>query len=349
MKLFVHKLFIFALSCFLVRILPVYGDGYLLKSPPPAKMEESEQKSHDLGDMNFVGTHEATGYTRNINFRYFQEKTYLLVQFQGQLPEELTTSEIQKLKKSQQNIGAVWSFVYPTPDETIYEELTRIGGTTEEEMGRLTAPLIVENGQPKKLSVTELAEKIDNKCVVLYTGAGISADVVPAMGQILQQLEISDKVQDSFMQTIRKALHRPEPLVAFMDGFNQACLNGEPTTAHWAIKELTLQKNWGLMTENLDQLHQRTGVTPLSHDKDWLKNNVSLEDLKHIDVILTVGLRSDESGFLSWYKQHNPTGVIVAVNLEQPNYLSNQDYLVVGDIQAILPQLQQLVLVKTSF
>lgn len=338
--------FILGLCCFFGATASVFGGGFLLEAPPPFEVNESELKSHSL-DMTWEGVHEATGSKRNLRFRYFQGKTYLLVQFQGQLPKELTPVEIQKLQKGKQQGGEVWSFVHPTPPQSIYQDLTRIEGTLEEEMGRLAQPLVVEGGKPSIMYVKQLSEQIAPKRVVFYTGAGISAGVVPTMGQLMAGLKVGKDRGTIFTQTLKMALQQPKPLVAFMEKFNQNCLRGSPTKAHWAIKKLAIGKGWGLMTENIDHLHQRTGIKPLSHEQDWLKDNVSVEDLQKIDAIITVGLRSDESGFLGWYKQHNPAGTIIAVDLAQPIYLSNQDYFIEGNLQAVLPQLQQLVLAES--
>ncbi len=61
-------------------------------------------------------------------------------------------------------------------------------------------------------------------------------------------------------------------------------------------------------------------------------------DLKKIDLIITVGLQIDESGFLRWYKKHNPRGTIVSINIGCPNYLSDSDFLLQGDAQTIIPE-----------
>lgn len=103
------------------------------------------------------------------------------------------------------------------------------------------------------------------------------------------------------------------------------------------------KKRWGLLTENLDLLHQRTGINSLHHDNrgNWLKSNVSEEDLKKIDYVVTVGLTSDESGFLGWYKAANPKWIIIAINLQQPHYLGAEDLLLTDDVQQILPTLRE--------
>lgn len=117
-----------------------------------------------------------------------------------------------------------------------------------------------------------------------------------------------------------------------------------PTPAHYAVKNIVLLKNWQLLTENVDSLHQRSGVEVLGNTSgkmnfDWLMNNIKPEHLKQIDFVVTCGLNSDGLGFLASYKKYNPKGKIIAMNLVQPNYLGSDDILVAGDLQETLPDL----------
>ncbi|WCR57911.1 hypothetical protein [Wolbachia endosymbiont of Ctenocephalides felis wCfeJ] len=103
---------------------------------------------------------------------------------------------------------------------------------------------------------------------------------------------------------------------------------------------------WQLVTENLDLLHQRSGIQPLGRidtaDKmnfSWLKKNIKGKHFRRVDFIIATGLNSDEVGLLALYKKHNPKGKIIAMNLVQPNYLGDDDILVAGDLQETLPDL----------
>jgi len=261
-----------------------------------------------------------------------------VIQFEGQLPQDLTVGERAKLTLSKLNNKSLWSFVYPTPSSSLYKELIQVK-TVEEDMGLVAQPLLIDGGKPHILSIDVLWEKIKDKHVAFYTGAGISAGAVPTMDTLLKGLHISEG-KESFYTSLKKALDDPEASVRFMNDFTEKCLNARPPQAHVALKEICLEKNWGLITENIDQLHQKTGVQPLNHSfPDWLAKNVAEEAYKKIDIVITVGLQSDESGFLKRYKELNPKGIIVALNLAQPTYLSNSDFLILGDCQKLLPAL----------
>lgn len=213
-------------------------------------------------------------------------------------------------------------------------------------MGRVAEALTYKNASPKVLSIEELALFISDKTIVFYTGAGISTETVPTMPQLIKALDLNSTGRNgvNLKEFVRRALASPDTFSKPMTAFYEACLYGAPTAAHQAIKDIIKIRNWGILTENLDLLHHRTGIKPLAHNgPNWLTDFVSPEDLKKIQVIITVGLSGDESGFLAWYKQNNPEGIIVAVNINQPSYLSDKDFLIVQDAQKALPALAKLL------
>lgn len=191
-----------------------------------------------------------------------------------------------------------------------------------------------------KLNIAEMAKLIANQKCIFYTGAGISAEVVSTMSKLMKDLGLEQK--NNIIQIIDGILKNPHKFRDIMEKFYKACLYGEPTQAHFSLKAIALQKKWGLITENLDLLHQRSGIKPLTRENgNWIRKNVQIEDLKKIDCIITIGLAQDESGFLGWYKNHNPNGKIMAINLEAPPYLDESDYFIEGNIQELLPKFQQ--------
>jgi NAD-dependent SIR2 family protein deacetylase len=92
-----------------------------------------------------------------------------------------------------------------------------------------------------------------------------------------------------------------------------------------------------LITENLDCLHEASGVYPYRIDAKHLRDEVGSDSLIPFDYIICVGLSYDDRGFLGWYKKHNPQGKIIAIDLQQPSYIGNEDFLFLGDIQEVVP------------
>lgn len=313
--------------------------SYLLKAPETYMEESSRPQGFS---MNFRNHDKLNNIVLHYRFQYQEGQTYVIVQFEGKLPKGLTLREIQKLEKSIDGNKAVWSFIYPAPSSlTLKKDLVHIE-TLEKGMGLVEQSLKVIHANPRKISVAGLLKKVKNKHVVFYTGAGISAKTVPTMDILVHNLQI--RKGESMLPILKKAMQNPQAPLNFMDEFNKKCLNAQPTQAHYAIKKIVKAKNWGLLTENLDKLHQKTGILPLNHSfENWLEKYVSTDAYKKIDVVVTIGLRSDESGFLKKYKELHPGGIIIAIDLAQPDYLGNSDFLVCGDCQEVVPQLSKEV------
>ncbi len=99
-----------------------------------------------------------------------------------------------------------------------------------------------------------------------------------------------------------------------------------------------------ILTENLDLLHERSGIVPQRIIASQFKKVIKPEWLKEIDAVVCIGLSYDDKGFLSWYKQNNPEGTLIAIDFKQPSYLGNKDFLLEGNLQEILPIVQGLLI-----
>lgn len=326
--------------------------SFLLKNPQPVSSQLLTERMETLMDtpsmeMRWSHANKATGASWGLGFNHIQGKTYLKLQFVKELPSGLSKEEIQKFIKTTEDGQNLWTYIYGASSE-ILNAKPKIPPSLETNMGIVVDPLVVEEEArlPVSITVTDLAVQIKDKVVVFYTGAGISAGVVPTMPEIMAKLGLNVNLREekAALAMIKKVLTKPDSYIAPMDQFYRACFYGMPTPAHMALSKLVSFKNWGLLTENLDFLHQRSGIDPLSHKTDWLKDNVTEEDLQKIDMVVTIGLQSDESGFLGWYKKHNPKGQIAAINLQPPNYLGSEDYFLQGDAQVLVPQLYEAFL-----
>ncbi len=343
------------LKCFLICLftgLSLYQvtlsaeDGFLLKSPPAIDSEALDEKIVSLSmPMTWRSTSKITGDSWLLGFDHKNGKTFLKLQFIKNLPNNLTQSEQSQFAKAREGNLDIWTYTHGSSPQ-ILETKPKIPPTLQEAMGMLAEPLLVEEESryPQPITVTGLTHKIQDQKVVFYTGAGISAEVVPTMPDLMKSLGLPLKEERAVLALIQNILAHPASYAAVMDKFYQACYYGKPTAAHMALRDLVTLKNWGLLTENLDFLHQRSGIDPLTHSTpNWLKSTVSEDDLKAIDMVITVGLQSDESGFLGWYKKHNPNGKIAAINLRSPNYLGTQDYFLQGDAQVLVPELYEVL------
>lgn len=338
-----HKSFckVFLLSLILFQGLTNPAGAMLLTSPPEIEQEEVEQRAHDLSlGMNWESTDKATGQRSSLGFNRKDGKTILKIQFENEFPQEFYQFKNSFTLSTPQG-KKVWTFLYGDTALDVSPLSTDAPLSLEETMGIVHPPRILEHQTPKTATLSEIAECIHDKHCVFYTGAGISAGVVPTMGQLMKSLQLEDcQNKGNFSSVLQKVLQNSTTYVQPMEDFYKACLYGKPTPAHIAIRDIVQKKQWGLLTENLDLLHQRSGIKPLHHDgTNWLTSNVNETDLKKIDYVITVGLAGDESGFLGWYKTTHPGGTIIAINLQKPNYLDDKDLLVIGDVQQLLPLL----------
>ncbi|MBA2655034.1 MAG: hypothetical protein H0U71_08240 [Gammaproteobacteria bacterium] len=307
---------------------------------PPKKLQDFKYATTtaDLS-MRWVGTFNNNSTEIVVDFSYYEERTLLSIIISGSTENiELNDPHLnfRKVKNKQQ-------CVYLYQHEQI--EVLNLGASNENEssieknLERIESrlPLVISNAEPLALDVLDLADLINDKQIAIYTGAGISAGVVPTMSALSESLNFAQHQMDSFLKFVNDCFQNPDDKITIMNAFYDACTNGKASSAHEAVTRICEFKGWSLLTENVDLLHQQTGVAPLG--RDFLSENLTREDFLSIDIIITIGLQTDESHFLSRFKQHNPRGVIAAINLAKPNYLANNDFLIRGDAQALLPLL----------
>lgn len=191
---------------------------------------------------------------------------------------------------------------------------------------------------PKQIDVEKLAELISNKRVILYTGAGVSiAGGVYGMEDLQKALQIDlSREVDGFTQL---SIQEPQKILEAWEGFTKPAFNAQPTPAHEAIQRLSQEFEAHVLTENIDFIHEQTGIKPIHLTGQWQREGIESEWLKDVDVIIVVGLGYDNKGFLRWYKENNHSGRIVAINVDQPPYLNQDDFIIRGDAQKVVPDL----------
>jgi NAD-dependent SIR2 family protein deacetylase len=199
--------------------------------------------------------------------------------------------------------------------------------------------------KPKEIKIDQLVKVLKNKRILFYTGAGISiASGVPNMEQLQKNLgiDMSQKIDE----LLKRAVVNPQSVIDSWEEFTKAALEKPATPAHQSLSRLAQRLKAQIFTENIDHLQERAGVKARHLTGPWLKENILPEWLKDIDVVITVGLGYDDRGFLGWYKENNPHGKIIAINLSQPPYLGNEDFILKRDCQNIIPELEKEFIAK---
>jgi NAD-dependent SIR2 family protein deacetylase len=196
--------------------------------------------------------------------------------------------------------------------------------------------------ESQQMNIRELSEFIKCKKVIFYTGAGLSAKAgVYNMAQLEKYLGIDQlKPMDDFICSV---LNNPKKVQNIFKKFCRSAFEHKPTKAHYALAKIVKIKQTKILTENFDLLQERTGIKPYHTENATLKKDINPKWFGEIDAIICVGLSYDDRGLLTWYKTNNPSGKIISLNLKQPRYLGEDDFLVKGDLQKILPKIRKQI------
>ena len=275
---------------------------------------------------------------------------YRKVQYMD-LPGELTEHERSLFVKKTIIINGKETEIYEHErgkESRLFEErITKMQSmtenTAEENERRRYFKQIVRAGSPQQSSVTDCADFISQNKVLLYVGAGISAGTLPTNKAVFKTASYTPHASyDPFIETL---LNNPEQLIekGFMfDWSTHLTNNPSPSPAHNAIIELAQLTKNQLVTTNSDPYLEKGGLKPYSLWRENFREHWNPETIKKIKFIITIGCAEDAVGFLGMYTRYNPEGRIIALNLETPAYLGENDLLVKGDVQETLPALLML-------
>lgn len=208
--------------------ISICQDISLLQSPP--SITESAFRALVQATpltMCWSGYNEHTDTHMRIAFEHSSEKTTLKIQFIGTIPQEICSFNHKFIHAT---IGGKNVWTYTVPESNIAGENT-LPQTTTEVMGAVAQPLCNIRVTPTNISVEQCARLITDKKVTFYTGAGISAQAVPAMRPLMEQLGFYDTKhpRQQFMQVVENILTKPAIYHALMDTFFYACINAHPT------------------------------------------------------------------------------------------------------------------------
>lgn len=101
------------------------------------------------------------------------------------------------------------------------------------------------------------------KRIVILTGAGISAEsglkTFRDSGGLWENYSIEE------VATIEAWYKNPEKVLEFYNMRRKQCLEAKPNPAHYALVELEKHFNTYIITQNIDDLHERAGSTNVLH------------------------------------------------------------------------------------
>lgn len=159
------------------------------------------------------------------------------------------------------------------------------------------------------ISKKQLKEFINNskKELLIYTGAGMSRKSgIPTMKELKKMLFIDDV--DTLLIN---ALLYPEKITKIFRKFEIKLHFAKPTDFHYILKNFALKNNVILITENLDFLHEKSGITPLHSYTDY-DSIISLSP-KNV-LLIGIGESMMKKVFQKWYSDGTN---FVAINNEE--------------------------------
>ena len=193
-------------------------------------------------------------------------------------------------------------------------------------------PLVYLHTHPRQISKEDFFTLIASKRCIFYTGAGISAGSGIAT---MRSLEESLSMDKGIAHFIKDAWSNPDKLCNAFADFCHKAIYGSPTVAHYILKQIAQEKEVAIITENVDLLQHRTGIEPIFSASDKIAL-LSPKDWQKVDAIICIGISHDDRGLLGQYRDSNPDGILIAIDLKIPTYLADCDYICLGDLQEIL-------------
>ncbi|MBA3953710.1 hypothetical protein H0X48_00115 [Candidatus Dependentiae bacterium] len=202
---------------------------------------------------------------------------------------------------------------------------------------------------PHSISGDNLSQIIKQKRVVFYTGAGISACSVPSMQKLEDMLGFArNGRRPDGLKTVSTMLSNPEMVTRNFGIFVLSTIESATTLAHKRLAVLAQHLKTSIITENIDLLHEATGIRPLFAGDQKTHDLWSAQNLQEVDLVICIGLSHDDRGFIAHYKNSNAQAQIVALDYKAPNYLDDHDMLLPGDIQVNLNLLANQIMENSS-
>ena len=116
------------------------------------------------------------------------------------------------------------------------------------------------------------------KNIVVLTGAGISAE--SGLGTFRDSEGLWKKYKIDDVATEKAFLKNPALVLEFYNIRRKQLLNSVPNDAHFALNKLKEKYNLSILTQNIDDLHERSGNTDIIHLHGKLRESRSVIDNK---------------------------------------------------------------------
>lgn len=137
------------------------------------------------------------------------------------------------------------------------------------------------------------------KNIVVLTGAGISAE--SGLGTFRGNNGLWDNFKIEDVASFEGFQRNPALVLDFYNMRRKQCIDAKPNAAHLGLKTLEEKYNVHIITQNIDDLHERAGSSHVLHlHGELLKMRSILDDDKLYDIRsdINVGDKAEDGGQL---------------------------------------------------
>jgi len=175
------------------------------------------------------------------------------------------------------------------------------------------------------------------KNIVVLTGAGISAE--SGLGTFRGSEGLWEKYKIEDVATEKAFLKNPALVLDFYNIRRKQLLNSFPNDAHFALNKLKEKYNLSILTQNIDDLHERSGNTDIIHLHGKLRESRSVIDNKIYSIKgseLNIGDYCEQGGQLRpnvvWFGEAVPN-----MNLAIDKVIQASVFIIIGTSLNVFP------------
>lgn len=327
-----------------------------------------------IPEADFLGLQEAFtmsfgyGYPLHYEHAYKKGETTFTVIYDGDLTDKIPDEMRSKLQRVETTKNPVYFYRATISDDGITE--VKNATTAEEIRGRIenhrewyqsiqprSATEVTATAEPPtstiespaSITIPDIAARLISKRYLFFTGAGLSANVVPEWDGMKRLMGYNPKRNplEQLSDTLEFIQSNLSALMQGLHDAHHAFIHGTPSAGHQAIASICHLTNRVALTDNRDIIQQASGIHAVHvnqlmpfTDTPWQPSmDCNAED---IDGIIVCGMGGDRRGFLQWLKTNHPETEIIHMDLAPSDHLPT-DRFIQGDLQTLLPQLQREV------
>lgn len=174
--------------------------------------------------------------------------------------------------------------------------------------------------------------------IVIFTGAGISAD--SGLGTFRGNKGLWEKYDITEVASIEAWENNTEKVLKFYNMRRRQLRSVEPNPAHYSLAKLEKYFNVTIVTQNVDDLHERAGSKNVIHLHGELKKACSSRNKDHINDIgtedINIGDKAEDGSqlrpYIVWFGEPVPMMQKAYSIVEQADY-----FIVIGTSLMVYP------------